>query len=57
MPRTAEQLEHIRQESRERILSSALRLFARHGYAATSVRMIAREAGASLGLLYNYIRR
>ncbi len=54
MPRTAEQLEHIRAESRERILSSALRLFARHGYAATSVRMIAGEAGISQGLLYNY---
>jgi AcrR family transcriptional regulator len=54
MPRTAEQLEHIREESRERIVSSALRLFARHGYAATSVRMIAEEAGISPGLLYNY---
>jgi AcrR family transcriptional regulator len=54
MPRTAEQLEHIREASRERILSGALRLFAQHGYAATSVRMIAHEAGISLGLLYNY---
>lgn len=54
MPRTAAQLEHVREESRERILASALRLFARHGYAATSVRMIAAEAGISQGLLYNY---
>ena len=38
----------------ERILSSALSLFARHGFAATSVRMIAAEAGVSQGLLYNY---
>lgn len=54
MPRTTEQLEQIREESRERIIGSALRLFARNGYAATSVRMIAEEAGISQGLLYNY---
>lgn len=54
MPRTAEQLESIREESREKILSHSLRLFARQGYAATSVRQIAREAGISQGLLYNY---
>lgn len=54
MPRNAEQLEQLREESRERILASALRLFARHGYAATSVRMIAEEAGVSQGLMYNY---
>jgi len=44
----------MRAESRARILTSALRLFAQHGYAATSVRMIARDAGISQGLLYNY---
>lgn len=38
----------------ERILDSALSLFATHGFAATSVRMIATEAGVSQGLLYNY---
>jgi AcrR family transcriptional regulator len=54
MPRTDEQLEQLREESRDRILTSALRLFARHGYAATSVRMIAVEAGVSQGLMYNY---
>lgn len=54
MPRTPEQLETIRAESRERILEAALRLFARQGYAATSVRRIAEEAGVSQGLLYNY---
>ncbi|HEX6135706.1 MAG TPA: TetR/AcrR family transcriptional regulator [Longimicrobiales bacterium] len=54
MPRTTEQLEPVRVASRELILTTALELFARHGYAATSVRMIAREAGISLGLLYNY---
>lgn len=33
------------QDTRERILDSALRLFALHGYAGTSVRMIARDIG------------
>ena len=54
MPRTPEQFDQIREESRERILVAALRLFARHGFAATSVRMIAEDAGISQGLLYNY---
>jgi len=44
----------MREESREKILGGALRLFARNGYSATSVRMIAEEAGISQGLLYNY---
>lgn len=54
MHRTHEGLQRTREASRQRILDSALRLFARHGYAGTSVRMMAREAGISLGLLYNY---
>lgn len=54
MPRTAEQLDQIREESREKILQSAIRLFAQHGYAATSIRMIAEDAGISQGLMYNY---
>ena len=54
MPRNPEQLEQLRTESRERILASASELFAVHGYAGTSVRMIAEHAGISQGLLYNY---
>ena len=54
MPRTPEQFDQMREESREKILDGALRLFARNGYSATSVRMIAEEAGISQGLLYNY---
>jgi AcrR family transcriptional regulator len=53
-PRTAEQNEQIRTESRQRIVDEALALFAQHGYAGTSVRMIADAAGISPGLLYNY---
>lgn len=54
MPRTAEQFEHMRQDSRERIVSAALELFARKGYAATTVREITAAADVAQGLLYNY---
>ena len=53
-PRTADQNEQIRTESRRRIVDEALALFVEHGYAGTSVRMIAEAAGISPGLLYNY---
>lgn len=54
VPRTRDQFEQLREASRDRILESALRLFAEHGYERTSIRMIAREAGISQGLTYNY---
>jgi AcrR family transcriptional regulator len=54
MPRTPNQFAQIREETREKLMKSALRLFGRHGYATTSVRMLADEAGISQGLLYNY---
>ncbi|NNE52922.1 MAG: TetR/AcrR family transcriptional regulator [Sulfitobacter sp.] len=37
-----------------RVRSAALRLFARGGYAAVSMRAIAREVGVQAGALYNY---
>lgn len=37
-----------------RIRDAALRLFARHGYAAVSMRQIAGEVGVQAGALYNY---
>ncbi|WP_116599960.1 TetR/AcrR family transcriptional regulator [Primorskyibacter marinus] len=37
-----------------RIRAAALRLFARHGYAAVSMRQIATEVGVQAGALYNY---
>jgi len=37
-----------------RIRSAALALFARHGYAAVSMRQIAGEVGLQAGALYNY---
>ncbi len=39
----------------DRIRQSALRLFAKHGYGATGIREVARDAGLSLSTLYHYI--
>ena len=38
----------------QRIEEGALRLFSRHGYIGTSMRMVAKEAYASLGSIYYY---
>ncbi len=54
MPRTAEQNEKIRQETRTNIIYSAMSLFARSGYASTTTRQIADLAGVSPGLMYHY---
>lgn len=54
MPRTEEQFEEIRQEKRQLILDTALELFAENGFHTTSVSQIAKKAGVSKGLLYNY---
>lgn len=43
--------------TRARIYDTALALFAERGYEATTMRMIAEAAGASLGLAYRYFRR
>lgn len=37
-----------------RVRDAALKLFARHGYAAVSMRQIASEVGVQAGALYNY---
>lgn len=54
MPRTEQQNQEIRDATRANILHSAMRLFARRGFAHTSIRMIAAEAGISTGLMYHY---
>jgi len=38
-----------------RIQAAALSLFARHGYAAVSMRQIAAEVGVQAGAIYNYV--
>lgn len=53
-PKTKEQFEEVRQEKRERIVETALEIFATYGYHGSSISMIAQHAGIAKGLLYNY---
>jgi AcrR family transcriptional regulator len=53
-PRTREQFNNMRQEKRSLILQAALKLFAKYGYHSCPVSKIAKEAGISKGLIYNY---
>jgi AcrR family transcriptional regulator len=53
-PRSAEQFEKIRTDRKEAIMESALKIFAEESYHATSVSRIAKDAGISKGLMYNY---
>lgn len=53
-PRSKEQFAEMREESRKNILDAALELFGERGYHTTSISQIARKAGTSQGLLYNY---
>lgn len=54
MPRNEEQFEEIRQKSRAKIMEMALDLFAKNGFHNTSISKIAKAAGVSKGLMYNY---
>ncbi len=53
-PRTSEQFEAIREEKKILIMDTALELFANEGFHNTSIQDIAKKAGISKGLLYNY---
>ena len=53
-PRSAKQFDEIRKQKKELILESALELFAENGFHATSISQIAKKAGISKGLIYNY---
>ena len=53
-PRTTEQFEEIREEKKKLITKVALELFANEGYHTTSISKIAKKAGISKGLVYNY---
>ena len=55
-PRTKEQFEEMREQSRRKILSKALELFVNNGYYGTTVSMIAKASGVSQGLIYNYFQ-
>ncbi|HLT61366.1 MAG TPA: helix-turn-helix domain-containing protein [Microlunatus sp.] len=56
MPRSQEQNAALRAATRDRILTAAVTLFARRGFAATGVEEIARDAGVSTGLIYRHFR-
>jgi len=53
-PRTKAQVATIRSESINKILMAAMELFATDGFAGTSVNAVAKKAGVSKGLIYNY---
>ena len=53
-PKSKEQFEEIRTEKRSLIMHTALELFAEKGYHQTSISQIAKSAGISKGLMYNY---
>ncbi|MXQ54215.1 TetR/AcrR family transcriptional regulator [Shimazuella alba] len=54
MPRTKAQYKAMRVATKNKIHSSAIKLFAKKGFAATSVQDIAFSAGISIGLLYRH---
>ncbi len=56
MPRTAKQNKEIREKTQQLILNTSLRLFSQKGFHATTIAEIAKEAGISKGLAYNYYK-
>ncbi len=54
MPKTPAQNAEIREATRQKILLSSMRVFARQGYATTTIKRISAEAGVSVGLIYHY---
>lgn len=55
-PRTKKQNEDIRQEKRSLIMQTTLEQFSMNGYHSTTVSHIAKHAGISKGLIYNYFQ-
>ena len=54
MPRSSEQNEALRSATRSAIETAAVRVFARRGFAAASIRQIADQAGISTGSIYRH---
>lgn len=54
--RKRNRMEESSEESRRRIISAAGKLFRKQGFAATSIRAIASEAGVSEGLIYHHFK-
>ncbi|TLX73928.1 TetR/AcrR family transcriptional regulator [Labilibacter sediminis] len=55
-PRSTSQIKALKVEKRALIMKAGLQLFAKNGYQATSIAMIASEAGISKGLMYTYFK-
>ena len=55
-PKTVVQNKIIREEKKDLILTTALKIFAEEGYHASSVNKIADKANISKGLIYNYFK-
>jgi AcrR family transcriptional regulator len=53
-PKSERQFKKIRLQKERLIMQTALKLFAHKGYHTASVSMIAKDAGISKGLMYNY---
>ena len=53
-PRTKDQFEEIREERKAQIKKVALEIIYEEGFESTSISKIAKRAGISKGLLYNY---
>lgn len=53
-PRNRKDNEKIRERASIRLLEGALKVFAKHGYHASSMSEIAKESGVSKGLAYHY---
>ncbi|CAG7659009.1 TetR/AcrR family transcriptional regulator [Paenibacillus allorhizosphaerae] len=56
MPRTQQENERIRQATKENIRAAAMDIFIEQGYHDASIDDIAKRAGVSKGLLYNYYK-
>jgi AcrR family transcriptional regulator len=53
-PRSAEKFSEMREATKQKIMDVALELFANEGYFQTPISTIAKKAGISKGLMYNY---
>jgi AcrR family transcriptional regulator len=53
-PRTPEKFNEMREATMQKIMEVALELFANEGYFQSSISKIAKKAGISKGLMYNY---
>lgn len=56
MPRSQEDNERIRQLAKENIRTSAMEIFIEKGYHRASIDDVAKRAGVSKGLMYNYYK-